>query len=146
MRIGALVPALTLAAALGAPSTLPAEPDHRSRDRGRRSGYDRPSPGHRDSYRSGRRSYKKGSHRSYTRGYRHGHHRYARRSRRPYYTYRPYPRSYYRPYSRYRPVRPPYYPPYPVSYGYPLAPPPYRGGVHGGISIGVPGFGLSLVF
>jgi hypothetical protein len=33
-----------------------------------------------------------------------------------------------------------------VPYGYPLAPPPYRRGVHGGISIGVPGFGLSLVF
>jgi Ni/Co efflux regulator RcnB len=149
MRYGALVPALTVAAALGAP--LVAEADHH-RDRDRRSRYDRPSRGHGGTDRSGRRGHKyrrrdtRASHRGYTHGYHYGrHHRLYYRY--PRHHYRPYPpRVYYRPYSTYRPVPPVHHPPYPVPYGYPFAPPPYRRGVHGGISIGVPGFGLSLVF
>jgi hypothetical protein len=149
MRYGALVPALTIAAALGAP--LVAEADHH-RHRDRRTGYDRPSRGHGDTYRSGRRGQKyhrrdkRAFRRGYTHGYHHGRH-HRRYYRYPRHLYRPYPpRVYYRPYSTYRPVPPVHYTPYPGPYGYPFAPPPYRRGVHGGISIGVPGFGLSLVF
>ncbi|MGD8894845.1 MAG: hypothetical protein PVJ73_02315 [Acidobacteriota bacterium] len=146
MRIRALVPTLAVAAALVAPSSLLAEPDHhRARDRGRGPGYDRSSPGHRDSYRSGGRSDRSAYQRGYPRVYRHRRYtppprRYLLRSPRAY-RYRPYSRPYY----GYRPVPPAYYPPH-APYGYPVGPPIHRGGVHGGISIGVPGFGLSLVF
>jgi len=150
MRLGALVPTLACGAALVVPAVVLAEPGHhRSRDH-QRSGYERSSRSH-GGYERGR------SHRSYSRGYsnRHsrGHHRsyghhptyrYRRHSYRPH--YRPYYRPYVRPYYGYRPYPSSYSAPYPVPYGYQVAPPPFRRGVHGGISIGVPGFGLSLLF
>jgi hypothetical protein len=148
MRIGALVPALGLAAALVAPPTLDASPDG-GRDRRGRSAYDRSARGRGNAYRSGRRSYRDGYRRGSRRGYHRGQRWSPRYARRPYPAYRSYPRPYPRPYGyryRYRPAPPVYYVPRPVPYGVPVWPPPYRHGIHGGITIGVPGFGLSLFF
>ena len=158
MRPGALIPALAFGAALLAPSAAEAD-RHRSPERGRRPHYERSHRSHgryerghsRPSYRRApvHRSYKRGRH-SYKRGQyrpapRH-HHRYYRPRHPGYYrpSYRPHYFYGYRPYPRR------YYAPRPVPYGYPgpaYGPwPPYRGGVHGSVSIGLPFIGFSLHF
>jgi hypothetical protein len=148
MRPGALIPALAFGAALLAPPIAEAD-HHRSPERGRRSGYERSNRGHGryDRGRSGR-SYRRGHSR---RSYKRGHYRPSRRHR-P--SYRPRRPGYYRPWSRpyysHRPYPHRYYAPYPAPYGYPgpgYGPyPPYRGGVHGSVSIGLPFIGFSLHF
>jgi hypothetical protein len=166
MRPGALIPALAFGAALLAPPAAHAD-QHRSPERGRRSGYER-------SVRSQGRFERGHSRRSYRRdqprrSYRRGHPGNKRGDRRPAYRYRrPYDRPrhprYVRPYHRprYRSYPRPYYRPYPRPYyhgyyrtyrRYPApGPPPYgpwprhRGGVHGHVAIGLPFVGFSLFF
>jgi hypothetical protein len=135
MRLVALVPALVLGGALVAPPIAEADGRRRS-DPERRYGYER-------SDRTGQR----GRHyRSYRRGHPH-HYRYHHRPR-PY--YRPHHRRYRRPYWGPRPpYRPYYFAPRGFPYAHPgplYAPPPYRGGVHGSVSIGLPFVGFSLHF
>ena len=152
MRPGALIPALAFGAALLAPPVAEAQ-RHRPPERGRGSHYERSDRG-RGRYERGRSrpSYRRG-HARYS--YKRGHYRPSPRYR---HSYRPrhpgYARPYYRPY-----YRSPYsygYQPYPrrysgpAPYGYPgpaYGPwPPYRGGVHGRVSIGLPFIGFSLHF
>jgi hypothetical protein len=152
MRFGALVPTLVLGAALVAPTPAAAD-HHRSSERGR-GGYQRSDRGHGDRYspRSHRR-YDRNRPYSSRRG---PAYRYTPRPRSRSY-YRPYGRPYYRPYYygrrySYPPAPPAYHPvPRPLPYGYyggPVwaPPPPLRGGVHGGVSVGLPFFGFSLYF
>ena len=154
MKLGALVPALVLGAAIAAPPSLTAAPDqHHRRDRDRRSAGDRAyrGEGPRGSQRSYRHGHRRGDQRRYHRDYR----RYSRRGARHGYVYRPprrhyrpYPRPYYRPYG-YAPAPPVYHAPYPAPRFYrgPVyGPPPYRGGLHGRVAIGRPFIGFSLHF
>jgi hypothetical protein len=152
MKLRALVamtPALALGAVLLVPSVAAAD-HHRSSDRGRRSADGR-------SYRSHDRSQRQG----YDRGHRKHdsrwrHQRYGRYERPPRYRYR----YSYRPHPRrrvFRPTPPVVYAPPP---GYWARPPayygprgrawvpgrPYRGGVHGSVSVGLPFFGLYVRF
>jgi len=149
MRTHALLSVLALSAVLAAPPLAGAADRHPS-SRGGHGDY-RSSAGRSDRHRA-------------------PHHRYDNRSRRPaphyryapryrydapryrYYgpRYRYYGRSYsYRPYSvpwYYRTYSRPYVvAPYPAPV-YPYGYAPYHGGVHGGVSLGLPGFGFSLYF
>jgi len=151
MRPGAVIPALALGAALLAPSAAQAD-RHHSPERGRRPGYERSDRSH-GRYERGhsRRSYRRAPARhKYTRGLYRSSPRYRRRYSRPR------PPGYYRPSYRspydygYRPYRRRYYAPRPAPYGYwgpAYGPwPPYRGGVHGSVAVGLPFIGFSLHF
>jgi len=130
MRTHALVPAVLLGLALAAP---PAGADGRHSDR---DAHRYPSRSYVDRHHSPRgRTYVRPAPRRYAPPVRY---RYAPPYRYPGpgYYYRPAPRVYYRP----------AYPVPVVPYGYYPAPRYYRGGVHGGVGLGVPGFGISLYF
>jgi hypothetical protein len=136
MRLRALVPALVLGGVLVAPPMAEADGNRRV-DRGHRYGYERSDRG--GHYRH--RSYRRGDHRYY-RGHRPHYRRYPHRPRH-------YHRPHYRPYwGPRRPYRPYYYAPpgYPFVPGPLYGPPPYRGGVHGSVSVGLPFVGFSLYF
>lgn len=141
LRLRALVPALALGGALVAPPVAEAD-GHRRADRGRRYGYER----------SDRSDHRGRHHRSYRPGHHRGHHRphYRRYHHGPRHYYRPHHRRVYRPYWDPRPpYRPHYYAPRGFPYAHPgpvYGPPPYRGGVHGSVSIGLPFVGFSLHF
>jgi hypothetical protein len=152
MRTHALLSVLALSAVLAAPPLAGAADRHPS-SRGGHGDY-RSSHGRGDSrsYRAAPRGHYAPSRRPAPR------YRYAPRPRyrydRPGYAYRPYyatpyyPAPYYSaPYypapGYYRTYPPVYAAPYP---GHPYGYAPYRGGVHGGVSLGFPGFGFSLYF
>jgi len=156
MRTHALLSVLALSAVLAAPPLAGAADRHPS-SRGGHGDY-RSSRGRGDGHRAPQYRYDRRSRRPAP-SYRHApryrydaprYRYYGPRYRyyRPGYAYRPYyPVPYgYRTWPHaYHPrvyVAPPY-PAYPYGYG-PVA--PYRGGVHGGVSLGFPGFGFSLYF
>ena len=144
MRLGALVPALALGAALLTPAAAEAD-RHRSPDRRRHSGYDRSSRDHRRHYAP--RAEPRGHYRPHVRHHYAPRYRHSPPYRRPYYRpyYRPHYRPHYWPYAPYGPYPPAYHAVPPVPYGY-WPPVPPRPGLHGGVHLGVPGFGFSLYF
>lgn len=168
MKLGTLValaPALALGAVVLVPPPVAEADHHRPSERGRRSGDERSYRGRDGSQPASRhhRGYRKGDARGRHRG-----HRYAPRGRDAYgrYPHSSYRHSYrpYDPRGVYRSPPPVVYAPPPGYYARPpgyYAPPPgyyapprsgyapyrrYRGGVHGGVSIGLPFLGFGLYF